>query len=74
MPAVVNDDIEVAAGLFEDLLQKSSVGLIARVNCGPAGLMSPFLDALRVEFNIIKIDVRKVVEPRVIRFSWAIPL
>ena len=74
VPAVVDDDVEVAARLLDELAQEGAVGLVAREDGRLVGLVLPLLRAGGVVLDVIEVDVGEELEPGVIRLPGAIRL
>lgn len=67
VPAVVDDDVEVAAGLGDEAAQERDVGLVAREDGRLGRLVGPRRRARLVVLDVVQVDVREVLEPRVVR-------
>jgi hypothetical protein len=69
VPAVVHDDVEVAARLGDEALQERDVGLVAREDRRARGARGPLRGTLCVVLDVVQVDVREVFEPGVVRRS-----
>lgn len=67
MSAIVDDDVEIAAGFCEKFLQERNVCLVAGEYRRACGARGPFLGTGCVVLDIVQVDVREEFEPGVVR-------
>ena len=66
MASIINNNVEISPYCEHELGQKFGIGLVTSEDRSFVGFVGPFVSALGVVFDVVKVDVWEVFKPGII--------